>query len=197
MNDTQKLIGKTLPEGVDRDAIHIAVLPVTLSGDAHNRYYEPGCPVRFVQGSRTHVERALDPVYPDKARIGILDPFLTDAQLPGTRVFVFLYPNTVTSLKHAWTHPLVDTTEAQKAASEAWLQGFAGRWRMNYDDLLEAATDRTAGQWSNYVTAMDRDLHSFEELEEDGPLFWEHLEKFTGERFDDAHRGKVGWSCSC
>ena len=37
--------------------------------------------------------------------VGIVDPFLKEPVEPGERFYIFLFPNTVTGLRHVWTHP--------------------------------------------------------------------------------------------
>jgi hypothetical protein len=77
-----------------RDAIHIAVAPVT----AVERL-TPGQHVGLVQKGN------LDQVGPCDHNIGIVDPFLTSEIEPGQRFWLFLYPGTITGLRHIWTHP--------------------------------------------------------------------------------------------
>jgi hypothetical protein len=77
-----------------RDAIHIAVAPVTAA-----ERLTPGQHVGFVQAGDTEL------VGPAENLIGIVDPFLREEVQPGQRFWLFLYPNTVTSLRHVWTHP--------------------------------------------------------------------------------------------
>ena len=36
---------------------------------------------------------------------GIVDPFLTEPVQPGQRYYLCLFPGTVTTLRHVWTHP--------------------------------------------------------------------------------------------
>ena len=75
-----------------RDAVHIAVAPVVagccLSPGEHVGLDADGRASRAVSG-----------------HIGIVDPFLRCPVQKGERFWLFLYPGTVTSLRHVWTHP--------------------------------------------------------------------------------------------
>ena len=86
-----------------RDAVHIAVAPVTAVG-----VLEPGQHVGFVPAGQTE---AVGPVDAAQA-IGIVDPYLSAEVRPGERFWLFLYPNTVTSLRHYWSHPAFATKPA-------------------------------------------------------------------------------------
>jgi hypothetical protein len=37
--------------------------------------------------------------------IGIVDPFLDQPVRPGEEFWVFVYPNTITGMRHYWQHP--------------------------------------------------------------------------------------------
>ncbi len=76
-----------------RDAIHIAVAPVTAAA-----VLTPGQHVGLVAGDNEQVG-------PTDLCIGIVDPYLRQTVEQGQRFWLFLYPNTVTSLRHFWTHP--------------------------------------------------------------------------------------------
>lgn len=87
MSDTQYAIGKLCNPSQGRDAVHIAVAPVI----ARERL-KPGDHVDANGGWSGE-------------RVGIVDPFLTAPVERGQRFFLFLYPNTITGLRHVWTHP--------------------------------------------------------------------------------------------
>lgn len=90
-------LGTLIPDGDRRrDAIHVAVAPVTAGTSLR-----PGQHVGFAPAGQTEV---VGPVEPGES-IGLVDPFLTDEVPSGQRFWLFLYPNTVTSLRHVWTHP--------------------------------------------------------------------------------------------
>jgi hypothetical protein len=93
--------GRLIEKGEQRrDAIHVAIAPVTAA-----EHLQPGQHVGFVAGDN---ERVQSLEYADC--IGIVDPFLRQAVERGQRFWLFLYPNTITSLRHYWTHPAFAVT---------------------------------------------------------------------------------------
>lgn len=83
-------IGELCRGDARRDAIHFAVAPVEADMDLR-----PGEHVSVRAGRASR----------DGAAVGIVDPFLQGEVKKGQRFWLFLYPNTVTSLRHVWTHP--------------------------------------------------------------------------------------------
>ena len=197
--DTLKLIGKVLPPGIhaDRDAIHVAVLPVI----SDEEYICAGMRLNFKYGSRTNVVRAKGREYDDPG-VGIADPFLIEEVKLGQRFFMFMKPGSVTGMRHHWNHAGVDTVFPEESESEKWMRTFAQKWNFNYEELIqEASASDQRGEggydYNHYIVAMGRDLHSASELGEDHDLFWRHLEVLTGKKFNDKHQRNFGWSCSC
>jgi hypothetical protein len=102
-------LGQLIEDGDRRrDAIHIAVAPVTAAGRL-----APGQHVGLVE------EGNLELVGPCDRPIGAVDPFLAAEVEPGQRFWLFLYPGTITSLRHVWTHPVF--TAAAAAVKEKLL----------------------------------------------------------------------------
>lgn len=92
-------VGKPLragDAGSHRDAVHVAVVAVTA-----DYVLRPGERVEFSRPDSVEWVRPAD----DREAIGVVDPFLRDAVLPGERFFLFLFPNTITGLRHVWQHP--------------------------------------------------------------------------------------------
>ena len=84
-------LGHTPAADARRDAVHIAVAPVVAGVDL-----EPGQHVGLFQDGTA---KPLNP------HIGIVDPFYKGRINRGQKFWLFLYPGTVTSLRHVWTHP--------------------------------------------------------------------------------------------
>jgi hypothetical protein len=95
MNPEGPALGRLITDGDRRrDAVHVAVAPVTAAGRL-----APGQHVGFIRPNDTELVGA------GGTPIGVVDPFLRDDVRPGERFWLFMYPNTVTSLRHVWTHP--------------------------------------------------------------------------------------------
>lgn len=181
---TQFSLGQILGPEAKRDAVHIAVAPVV----AAEKLW-PGQAIGPAEGDTGKAARSMTP-------LGIVDPFLRVPVEKGERCWMFLFPNTITGLRHEWTHPGFEPSVSDKPASTQWLQAFAARWRFDYEELIKVAT-AAPGRDGGYIVAHGRDLHSAGELGEDRDLFWRHIEVLTGRQYDEAHRGGVVWTCSC
>lgn len=184
MSEAITELGKKNPK-IDRDAFHVAVMKVKVSGYS----IRPGDKVKIKFGTNDTVIRADEDNY-----IGIIDPFIPENDWieEDDEVLLWLKPGMVTGMQHRWECPAVDKTPEQLSASEEWLKGFADKWGFDYENMIVAAS---AG--GDYIVAYGTDLHSIGELGNDYNLFWEHLEKVKGRKFDEEHRNTVDWGCSC
>lgn len=179
------IVGKVLDGMQDRDAIHVAVASVK----SEEKLY-PGQHIGLAMQGNTEIVSAKGP------HTGIVDPFLTHAVEPGTHFWMFLYPQTITSLKHNWTHPAfsveqVKSTTDRKAASEAWLRDFCSTADCpGYDATIAAAIGEDGRQWDGEYLHFDgSDAHGEIPAE-----FWDHVEIVTGRQIKQ--RAKY-FSCSC
>lgn len=89
--------------GAVKDAIHVAIAPVIC-----DEKLRPGQHVALVEGT-------LDRVCSRGKKIGIIDPFLKEKVIAkDIPVYILLYPNTVTGMRHEWEHPaFVKTNEKE------------------------------------------------------------------------------------
>src|SRR5262249_51543452 len=101
-------LGAAPDEDARRDAVHIAVAPVVAAAQLL-----PGQHVGLLGDGRADA---------NDQPIGIVDPFLAEAVLPGQRFWLFLYPGTITSLRHVWTHPAF-TVKAPRRTEATHEQG--------------------------------------------------------------------------
>ena len=95
-------LGETPSPDARRDAVHIAVAPVVCGVP----FLDPGQHVGLDARGRANPRVAV--------LIGVVDPFLKTPVGLDERFWLFLYPNTVTSLRHVWTHPAFTTKVPQE-----------------------------------------------------------------------------------
>ena len=121
--DTLKLGNLVSPENYGKcDAVHVAVAAVeakeTLKPGDHVNLSADGKAVKHGKS------------------IGIVDPFLKRTVLKGDRFWLYVYPGSITSLEHKWTHPAFSEKQESKcdnhSASEAWMRKWAAK-HMGYD----------------------------------------------------------------
>lgn len=179
----QPKVGAILDAEQPRDAIHVAIVSVI----ADERLV-PGSHVGFTRkDSIEHVGvRTL-------AELGVVDPYLTKIVEREQRFYLFLYPQTITSLRHNWTHPaFVALGPTAKDASELWLKSFAARVGVSYETLMEVAHENVTGSGRGYyVLNYDTPECVYQESEE----MWKHYEVVTGEKPSDTT--ETLFSCAC
>lgn len=178
--DTQHSIGTILQTEMERDAIHIAVAPVVAAE-------------QLAPGQRVALsDDGANKVIASQAAIGIVDPFLSGIVFPGQRFFMFLLPNTITSLRHNWTHPAFEA--APSRASERWMREWAMEHmsedydgdgeKLNADAAYANAIE--AGHSKSVGPHEDARVHIDDE-------WWSHWEAITGQRGDRDNY----FRCSC
>jgi hypothetical protein len=133
--------------------------------------------------------------------IGIVDPFLSADVLEGQRFFMLLYPQTITGLRHNWSHPAISQDGAGVGSgSEKWLRDFASEVDADYHEMMQVAASHCdkknrwggdylieGGKWEGQSTPKE---------------FWVHFHNVTGKKPDgwdqaDEGSGPGIFSCSC
>jgi hypothetical protein len=188
-DETLESIGKLLTKPMSRDAVHIAVVRVTAG------------PVEVLKpGQHVHLGGNFTAVsYANGEPAGIVDPYLTDEVTEGQSFWLFLYPGTITSLKHVWTHPdIPDIKQAHPsgmtfAEAEHHLRTCAENWDVTeFADLLDAISHHTmTGVPTVSISVQDWTDLSPEEYKK----FWDCAEVFLGERFNQEHRDGTYFAC--
>jgi hypothetical protein len=185
-------LGEILPSDPGRDAIHLATYAVT----SDERLF-PGQHIGFV-GEKVSAKA--------EKLIGIVDPFLPAGAYPGQMFWMLLYPRTITSLRHSWTHPAFEAepvvplsipapSNDPKNASHSWIVDFADRSGISYRTLMDAAKQWIVthdGNWSGEYLNLGGLLEGQVVPDE----FWEHYEEVTGETVEEKKRGSF-FTCSC
>lgn len=131
MSKHEPRLGELAGQYESRDAVHIAIAPVVAI-----ETLRPGEHVGLsTDGRGTKLATA----------IGIVDPFLKDSVKSGERFWVFLYPRTITSLRHEWTHPAFAKAEPRAfPESEAFLTDLGARtWCLALNRLQPKLTLRS------------------------------------------------------
>lgn len=178
--------------GPARDAVHVAVVPMTAQ-------------VALKPGDHVDANGGFD-----GEPVAVVDPFLMDGPAKGQRFWGFLFPNTITSLRHEWVHPAFPVVGEQpqfsctKEDSEEWLRSFC---RDNdcpdFDVVIAAATDKpVSNRWPQYYEIAYRNDGEYLHFNGSGahaaipPEFWDHVENYTGVKIPREKRA-TGFSCSC
>lgn len=180
MNDTQSLIGKLVGESEQRDAIHIAVAPVVAG-----QKLKAGMHVSLIDGEAVA----------GGVTVGIVDPYLGVDVPKGGRFWLFMYPNTITGLRHDWTHPAFKAEVSRnRSVSEIWMRKWAVA-HMGYDYYgdNDSVREDTAYAYaiqsghSEHIGPYESARDSMDEK------WWAHWQNITGSKKEKPEY----FSCGC
>jgi hypothetical protein len=171
-------LGKIITTRQERDAIHIAVVPMTAG-----QKLQPGDKVWMENG------RAMLGAINS---IGVVDPFLTVSVQHGETFWLYLNPGSITSLRHEWTHPALDGEPAVAEAKRVITQ-MADSMGLSYAALMDYGSHHAKGWDDGYVTQQGSEdwRDGF-----DSVAFWPAYELVTGEKVPDDKKDHF-FSCSC
>lgn len=188
-----RLVPADFPD--ERDAIHIATAAVFALEDLN-----PGDHVGFTTKDNDKMGRS------EIAPLGIVDPFLPKPVKKGERFWVFLYPGTIQSLRHNWTHPSFDVRQQliraiEETPAKKRMKAFAASlsggedWGGNkydevtFEELIDRATQYVNGgeYWSEGGRFEGQGLYD---------EFWDDFEELTGLKVPEGDRYSF-FSCSC
>jgi len=190
-------IGQLAPADAQRDAIHVAIAPVIAAERLPH-----GSAVAWATGQEGTAVINVPWDHPNK--LGIVDPFRTGFVNAGERFWLFLMPNTVTSLRHEWTHPAFPGVAQSQVSLEeptrdevlAAMRHVARNYIVDdndYDDertYLEIKTN-WLGDGDIWAFARGFDMHS------DPGDFWGPVEAKLGRPVPDKYKERTGFTCSC
>ena len=197
-DETMEKLGTILTGGEQRDAVHVAVAPGIAA-----MLLRPGEHVGFVNNGDLELFGPKGCVGCSQP-VGIVDPFLTKVVQPGQRFFVFLYPRTITSMRHEWTHPAFTPPPQQVAddvvrASLTWFDGFAKKHlddngnEYQVDDLIESGKNFLRNEGDIIIQRGDSTLRDETPARE----FWHHFAIVTGIKVPGIFLDDAPFSCSC
>lgn len=188
-----RLVPADFPD--ERDAIHIACAAVYATEDLN-----PGDHVGFVDKRQDHMGRS------EIAPVGVVDCFLPRPVKKGERFWVFLYPGTIQSLRHSWSHPSFDMRQQliramEETPAKKRMKAFAASlsdgedWDGNkygevtFEELIDRATQYVngGGYWSEGDRFEGQGLYD---------EFWDDFEELTGLKVPEGDRYSF-FSCSC
>lgn len=165
-------IGNLIRGAQERDAIHVAVAPVEAA-----EQLSPGWHVGVSEGKADRLRKT----------IGIVDPFLREPVPAGRRFWLFLYPDTITSLRHDWSHPEFGPSSKAEDADPiaiSVLRSFAEEIGEEYETTLDYLAQMADQGYVDGRSIYDA-IH--EEV-------WDAYERLTGTKVEEKHGS---FSCSC
>ena len=116
-------LGVAPPVHSERDAIHVAVIPVVAG-----QQLSPG----------EHVGRLADGTFGNTLDrlLGVVDPFLKQLVEKGQTFWLVLYPNSISGMRHHWSPPAFPMGDGsnKRSESEAWLRDYANKHNPYYEN---------------------------------------------------------------
>ncbi len=149
MSSAKVELGKLVEDmSIGRDAIHIAVIPVIAAE-------------KLYPSQKISCNDLLYAVSDNSDRyMGIVDPFLTSPLFKEDKFYMMLKQDSITGLKHVWSHPIIDSICKDRLENEEdvmddtsrisdsmiWMRNFAKKLNMTYSSLMLLADNMFEGE---------------------------------------------------
>lgn len=191
--------GRLVPDDFpdERDAIHVATAAVYAAEDLN-----PGDHVGFTTKAQDVMGRS------ELAPVGVVDCFLPHPVKKGERFWVFLYPGTIQSLRHSWSHPSFDVrTKLIDAVAEPpakkRMREFAASLPCEVDDNYNDIPG-TQPTFEEVIDRATQFINGGEYWSEGGRFegqnlydqFWDDFTELTGLKVSEGEAYSF-FSCSC
>lgn len=176
-----RTIGSILTTPQNKDAVHMAIVPVTAAQDLM-----PGQHIGPVDSGM--LKFGAD----SKQYVGIVDPFIKQPVGKGQEFWLFLYPGSITSLRHDWTHP-VKFSNFYGDYHVTAVHKIADSLEVDYDELMNFADGwvEDTSQWPDYWCDGGRfDGVSLPDS------FWKHYEAIRKVQVNPERKHSF-FTCSC
>lgn len=181
MSDTK--LGQLIGPEAQRDAIHIAIAPVTAAGNI-----QPGEHIGFMDDGRVGIRATV--------KLGIADPFLKVSVREGERFYMFLYPQTVTGMRHEWSHPAFpNAVPFQDDESNRSLVAMAKRCGCSFNMLMERL-DLYAEGSCGPDDSIQEELNRFSD-EIAVRDMWANYERCRMTKVNESIKGDTYFRCAC
>jgi hypothetical protein len=184
--DALETLGMIHTRDEKRDAIHLAVMPVTAA-----RALEPGEHIGVKDG------RASNAYMP---HVGIVDPFLGNGPMNGDRFWLVIYPRKIQSLRHVWSHPAfpdelpepAPAESGEMASAKAAIHYVAADLGVSDEALMDGAKTwlESNGSWEAYMHFGDDLSYGW-----DMDSFWNAYALLTGAEVPEKYR-QAFFSCA-
>ena len=182
-------VGKLVEGEAKRDAIHVAVIPM-VAGER----LDPGQHVNVDDGEARRWG----------VTVGVVDPFLESRVERNETFWLFLYPQSITSLRHEWTHPAFPEHNVEIVSSQEWMEAFASGHTDPYmcdreytaDDVIIAATNFLESD-ERHCQRGDETLQDALGRDSDKRIFWMHYQNITGNKVPEEYMTEQPFTCSC
>ncbi len=187
--DALETLGHVHSREEKRDAIHLAVMPVT-AGET----LKPGADI-WVSAQGLAFAGGRD------GCIGIVDPFLTRPVVFRERFWLVIYPRKITSLRHVWSHPAlpeetvatVQGTGASLDEARLAVHELAVDLGISDEEMMDGAKTwlESGGGYDGYMR-FGVDLNYGWDMDK----FWAAYALLTGESVPEEKRTSF-FSCAC
>lgn len=176
-------LGKFIYGDAEKDAVHIAIAPA-IAGEE----LKPGDFVALTFGG-THYPIAKKEKYKP---IGIVDPFLPRHVVKNEEFYVCLFPGTITSLRHDWTHPAFPDPRNARLEIKSEIEAFAELIDVSYEELMEKAGNFV---FKNETIAVFSSDNVYAASTSEWEQFWKNYKLFTG--VHDFDESQFTFRCAC